>query len=51
MCMKSNYDRSKTIIRIYKKKTNKNHHPHADDLLLLIICRKKESESHRLAVY
>ena len=31
--------------------TNKNHHPHADDLLLLIICRKKEGESHRLAVY
>ena len=46
--MKSNYDRSKTIIR----KTTKNYHPRADDLLLLIIiCRKNEGESLRLAVY
>ena len=29
--MKSNYDRSKTIIR----KTTKNYHPRADDPLLL----------------
>ena len=35
--MKSNYDRSKTIVR----KTTKNYHPRADNLLLLIICRKK----------
>ena len=40
--MKSNYDRSKTIIR----KTTKNYHPRAD-----ADDRKKESESHRLAVY
>ena len=33
--MKSDYDRSKTIIR----KTTKYYHPHADDALLLIICR------------
>ena len=35
MYMKSNYDRSKTIIR----KTTKNYHPGADDPLLQIICR------------
>ena len=34
--MKSNYDRSKTIVC----KTTKNYHLHADNLLL-IICRKK----------
>ena len=33
--MKSNYDRSKTIIR----KTTRNYHPRADDPLLPIICR------------
>ena len=35
MYMKSNYDRSKTIIR----KTTKNYHPGANDPLLQIICR------------
>ena len=35
--MKSNYDRSKTIL----PKPTKNDYPRADDLLLLIICRKK----------
>ena len=44
--MKSNYDRSKTIIR----KTTKNYHPRADDPLLLIIWQKTEDEKP-LSVY
>ena len=39
--MKSNYDRSKNIIR----KTTKNYHPRADDPLLLIICRKQSMKA------
>ena len=39
--MKSNYDRSKTIIR----KTTKNYHPRADDRLLLIIYRKQSMKA------
>ena len=40
--MKSNYDRSKTIIR---KLATKNYHPRADDPLLLIICRKQSMKA------
>ena len=49
--MRSNYDRSKTII----SKTTKNYHPcsddpHSDDPLLLIIWQKTEDESHYLCI-
>ena len=50
ICMESNYDRSKTVIR----KTNENYHLRADDPLLLKIWRhqywgfKKRMKSHRL---
>ena len=44
--MKSNNDRSKTIIR----KTTKNYHPRADKPRLLLNLQKKEDESNYLCI-
>ena len=44
--MKSNYDRSKTIIR----KTTKNYHPRAEKQRLLLNLQKKEDESNYLCI-